>query len=393
MRQNRRLDGIKLWAGIAASALLLPLLGSSVANAQRPIAADDSDVFQAQKQAQDPSAKSAAKKGIGTALRMPGAGVPGSATTDASTTVVAAPAVGPGGPPPTSSCTSNVAPPMSHTCNVFETDGSGNPSEISNVIALPNPVQGGYLVMKHNGSIADSDVSNWSDVLKFGDGTSAATSSMQLFSRGCNTSNPNDTSCFPPYTPGDSAFVVESNPGPTIFVASPNTYNIYSIDDDAPVRPWTSAASTGALDEDSVAIARFNSFAANLKDGTTGSVHIRYPITPVEGISRLCPAEFSTIRTRFRNSDTNGNVAKVSYEIHSSSISSGGNIVLHSFSSNGRGGGNIFKSATQTVAIDFDFANNMYWIEATIFRSSTQEYADLGTIQIWESAGRFACTP
>ncbi len=391
MRQDRRLDGIKLWAGIAASALLLPLLGASMANAQRPIAADDNDVFQTQKQAQEPGTKSAAKKGIGTTRNMPGGGVPGGATTDARAEQPSAPAVAPGGPPPTSNCALNMGP--GHTCNVYETDASGNPSEISNVITLPTAVTGGYLVLKHNGAIADSDVSNWSDVLKFGDGTNAATTSIQLFSRGCNTGNPNDTSCFPPYTPATSGFVAESNPGPTIFFASPNTYNVYSIDDDAPVRPWTSAGSTGALDEDSVAIARFNSFAVNLQAAATGAVHIRYPITAVEGISRLCPAEFSTIRTRFRNSDTNGNVAKVSYEIHASNISSGGNIVIHSFSSNGRGGGNTFKSATQTVAIDFDFTNNMYWIEATIFRSSVAEYADLGVIQIWESAGRTACTP
>ncbi len=246
---------------------------------------------------------------------------------------------------------------------------------------------GGFLVLKEDGAIADNVVSNWSDVLKFGDGSNNNTTTMQLFSRGCNTGTPSDTSCFPPYSPGTSAFVVESHPAPTVFFNSPNTYNIYSVDDEAPVRPWTTAGSTGQVDEDSLALVRFNSFGVNLKDGSTGSVHIRYNITATEGIAKLCPANLSVIRTRFRNSDNGGTTARLTYEIHSSNINAGGNTVIYTFDSNGKGSGSGFKSVTETQPIDFDFSTNMYWIEATMFRSIATEFSDLGTIQIWEAGG------
>jgi hypothetical protein len=210
---------------------------------------------------------------------------------------------------------------------------------------------------------------------------------MQLFSRGCNTGNPSDTSCFPAYSPGTSGFVVESHPAPTVFLNSPNTYNVYSVDDEAPVRPWTTAGSTGQVDEDSLALVRFNSFGVNLVNGSTGSVHIRYNITATEGIAKLCPANLSVIRTRFRNSDNGGTTARLTYEIRTSSITAGGNTVIYTFDSNGKGSGSGFKSVTESQPIDFNFATNMYWIEATMFRSIASEFSDLGTIQIWEAAG------
>ena len=46
-----------------------------------------------------------------------------------------------------------------------------------------------------------------------------------------------------------------------------------------------------------------------------------------------------------------------------------------------------FKTATELAPIDFNFSTNMYWIEATIFRSIASEFSDLGSIQIWESDG------
>jgi len=382
MRQNRRFGGINLLAGIAASILLLPALGSGVVNAQgRP--AEDSDVFRAQKQAQESGLPVSGQRGTGINRLLPGANAPGLVRTDAVTSP-SLPAVA-----PNSGCTLNPGPqPASgHTCNVYETNGAGVPSEISNVITLPNVVVGGFLVLKENGAVADSVVSNWSDVLKFGDGSNNNTTTMQLFSKGCNTGNPNDTSCFPPYSPGTSGFVTESHPAPTVFFNSPNTYNIFSVDDESPVRPWTTAGSTGAVDDDSLALVRFNSFGVNLVNGSTGSVHIRYNITAVEGIASLCPATLSVIRTRFRNSDNSGNTARLTYEIRTSSITAGGNTVIYTFDSNGRGSGSGFKSVTDSQPIDFNFATNMYWIEATIFRSVSSEFSDLGTIQIWEAAG------
>ena len=57
-----------------------------------------------------------------------------------------------------------------------------------------------------------------------------------------------------------------------------------------PPRYWTSAGSTGTTDEDSAAIVSNDDFAAQLKDGLTGTATVRYNITAVRGISAFCPA-------------------------------------------------------------------------------------------------------
>ena len=127
--------------------------------------------------------------------------------------------------------------------------------------------------------------------------------------------------------------------------------------------------------------------AASLLPAATGSVHIRYNILAVDDISRFCPALQSVVKVRFRNSDNTGTTAKVSFDIHQTNITSGGNNIIYSFSSNSRGNGNSFTTAVDSPAIDFDFANSIYWIEATVFRSSTVQNADLGSIQVWEAGG------
>jgi len=64
--------------------------------------------------------------------------------------------------------------------------------------------------------------------------------------------------------------------------------------------------------------------------------------------------------------------------------------VIYTFDSNNRGGGNSFRSATETVPIDFNFNTNMYWIEATMFRSLSTEFSDLGTFRFWKQPERLA---
>lgn len=153
-------------------------------------------------------------------------------------------------------------------------------------------------------------------------------------------------------------------------------------------RSWTTAGSTGTIDEDSTTIAQVRNFTVTLLPGTTGSVHVRYNITPTTGISSFCPATTSQVRLRFRNGDDTGTTAKVSFDIHSTNIGTGSDSVIYSFDSNAKGLGGSFTSYTDSAApIDFDFTANVYWIEATVFRSNASQFADLGSIQISETAG------
>jgi subtilisin-like proprotein convertase family protein len=158
-----------------------------------------------------------------------------------------------------------------------------------------------------------------------------------------------------------------------------------------PPRYWTSAGSTATADEDSTAKVSFDDFAAQLKDGITGTATVRYNITAVRGISAFCPATQSIVNVRFRNSDNTGVHAQVKFEIHRTHILNGGNDIIYTFNSNGLGAGSAFTSASTAPNIDFDFSNYIYWIEGTIFRDQVGQFADLGAIQIFESAGSTPC--
>lgn len=154
-----------------------------------------------------------------------------------------------------------------------------------------------------------------------------------------------------------------------------------------PDRPFTLASSAATIDEDSTAIVQLKNFSVTLLPLATGSVHVRYNITAVDGASSFCPATQSVVRVRYRNSDNGGTLGQVSFDIHTSSIASGGNNIIYTFTSNGRGGSASFTTVTDLPAIDFDFATRIYWIEATVFKSDASALSDLGSIQIWESAG------
>ena len=153
------------------------------------------------------------------------------------------------------------------------------------------------------------------------------------------------------------------------------------------VRSWTAAGATGTVDDDSLAIAELKNFAINLKPGATGTARVRYNITAVDGLNSFCPATTSTVKVRFRNNDNTGATAKVSFDIKFTNILTGGSTVLYHFDSNGIGAGNAFTTATATPAINFDFLQNVYWIDATVFRSNAANFSDIGSIQIFESAG------
>lgn len=152
-------------------------------------------------------------------------------------------------------------------------------------------------------------------------------------------------------------------------------------------RSWTAAGATGTIDDDSLTIAQFKNFAITLNTGATGTVRVRYNITAVDGMNQYCPASTSTIKTRFRNSDNTGAVSRLRYELKVTNVLTGGSTTLYNFDSNGISAGSSFTTATSTPALDFDWAQNVYWIDATLFRSDPGAFVDIGSIQIWENAG------
>jgi hypothetical protein len=152
-------------------------------------------------------------------------------------------------------------------------------------------------------------------------------------------------------------------------------------------KPWSTAGSTGTVSEDSTAIVQLNNFTTGLLPGVTGTVHTRFNITAIKGLTTFCPATQSTVNVRFRNSDNSGIHAQVAFEIHRTSVSAGGDTILFTFNSDGIGAANAFTTASFTPNIDFDFSQYAYWIEATVFRDNAAQFANLGSILIFENAG------
>jgi hypothetical protein len=390
MREIRRC-GAKLssLAAIVAGIALMPALASSIVTAQeRPI--DEVRPVRENTDLTTPTVVMSPQQGRGAQVSIGRRGLVGSPVKGLP---VKSDSVRPSGTEaitagPISSCAPNAGGGI--TCNIFETDASGNRSEISNAINVGSPVTGGYLVLKENPAAPDSDQSQWSEVLLFAPAGGSA-STVQLFSAGCNTANPSDRSCLPSLAAvngdPDSGFVNGTHGGVTVYTSGPNIYNIFSVEDTAPDRPFSLASSVGTVDEDSLSLVQFRNFTVTFLPAATGSVHVRYNITAVGDIARFCPATQSAVKVRFRNSDNSGATAQVLFDIHVTNITSGGNSIIYSFSSNGRGAGGSFTTASDSPAIDFDFGNNIYWIEATVTRTNTSALADLGSIQIWEAAG------
>ena len=90
---------------------------------------------------------------------------------------------------PISSCARD--PILIITCDLFETDAQGNPSDIGAIVSTLVPVTPGVvLILEPGGSL--SDRSTWSDELIF------TSTTVQLISDGCGTGIEGDVSCFLP---------------------------------------------------------------------------------------------------------------------------------------------------------------------------------------------------
>ena len=125
---------------------------------------------------------------------------------------------------PVSSCSPNMT--VGITCNVFETDAGGNPSEMSSIFPLGTSAVAGYVVLLEMAGADPTNNANWSDVLKFIDDGSGFASTAQLLSVGCN--------CFPSFATvnaAGAAFIVESSSPPTVYSPGSDTYNIFSAEE------------------------------------------------------------------------------------------------------------------------------------------------------------------
>jgi PEP-CTERM motif len=141
-----------------------------------------------------------------------------------------------------STCTiDNAGAGPGFTCDIYESLADGTPSEISNIITVPNTINTGYLVLFDSPLGSLTDQSTWSDVAVF------TATTVQFFSVGCNVSQ-SDTSCFPSVSTVNSngVGIVEDPSGTTVWQPGLNTYNFHSADNATP-EPATMSLFGGGL--------------------------------------------------------------------------------------------------------------------------------------------------
>jgi hypothetical protein len=68
------------------------------------------------------------------------------------------------------------------TCNIYESDAQGNPSDVSNMVSIPVSVVSGFIVVLETGGTL-ANPSTWSDVVEIFNNVSSTTGNLlQLFS-------------------------------------------------------------------------------------------------------------------------------------------------------------------------------------------------------------------
>ncbi len=146
--------------------------------------------------------------------------------------------------------------------------------------------------------------------------------------------------------------------------------------------------SSGSVDEDSTGIFTFNNFVVGVRDGSSGTVNVRYNLTPTSNLTAI-GRTFTVFKIRYRESDGPGTNARVTFTVRSTNINAGGNTVVFTFDSNNEAStGAAFVTLTKcdnTPGTDFDFSQNGYWIEASITRTNPGDVVQLGHIQISKS--------
>jgi len=146
--------------------------------------------------------------------------------------------------------------------------------------------------------------------------------------------------------------------------------------------------SSGNVDEDSTGIVAFNNFVVGVRDGSTGTVNLRYNL-PVTGNLSTIGSAFRAFKIRYRESDGPGTSARVLLTVHSSDINTGGNAIVFTFDSNAEPStGNAFVTVTKcdnSSATDFDFSTKGYWIEVSVTRSDSADLVQLGHLQIFKT--------
>lgn len=141
----------------------------------------------------------------------------------------------------------------------------------------------------------------------------------------------------------------------------------------AQANPWTTIGSAGSVDEADMALIEFmNGEARMLAAAPAGSVlNLRYNITSLEGFQGLNQVAW---RTRFRD---NGNGARVRLILRQYNAN-GPTSTLATFDSNAYAAAVGYQTQTMCTAVDWDFEDGPFYIEAELTKSADGGLPALG---------------
>lgn len=145
----------------------------------------------------------------------------------------------------------------------------------------------------------------------------------------------------------------------------------------AQVHPWTSAGSTGVVDEADTGIVEFINGEARVRAAAAaGSVlNLRYNVVSLEGFAG--PGTYA-YRTRFLD---NGAGARVQVALTRYRVGFAPS-VLDTVDSNAYAAQVGYQTQQHCIAIDWNFIDSVYYIEATLTKSAADGRPALATIQL-----------
>jgi hypothetical protein len=142
--------------------------------------------------------------------------------------------------------------------------------------------------------------------------------------------------------------------------------------------PWTTVGSAGVVDEADTGIVEFVAGEARVPAGAAANsvLNLRYNVVSLEGMDG---PGFQILRVRFRD---NGNAARVQLALRQYNSSTGLTSTVATFDSNTYAAAVGYQTRSACIAINWDFVDGPYFIEATLTKSAAGGQPALGTIQL-----------
>jgi hypothetical protein len=152
----------------------------------------------------------------------------------------------------------------------------------------------------------------------------------------------------------------------------------------ATAAPWTSVGSAGVVDDADTGLIDFANGEARLRvDVATGSVlNLRYNVVALEGFTGLNQVAWLA---RFRDNGAGSRVRLYLRQYHPN----GTTTTVDTFDSNGYASAVGYQTRIRCTAVDWDFADGPYYVEAELTRSADGGMPALGLMSLTNAN----CTP